>query len=149
MGFFEDKPFILQIHHDGEWWVSDWFDTVEAAREIGKKKTTPWRVIRYATGAVVSCGNPVHIHTTTSPDREFDIFDWNRWLNTASIMQLQVEVMMLATLVAFYAEMWELAEDALRENATAKIELFEYQRHAATIEIQKRLQSQYVAQCEN
>ena len=149
MTYFEDKPFILQIPHDGAWWVSDWFDTPEAARIAGVKKTNPWRVIRYATGAVVSCGNPVWVHATTSVDGAFDIFDWNRWLNTASIMQLQVEVMMLATLVAFYAEIWELAEDVLRENAAVKIELFEYQQHAATIEIQKRLQSQYIALCEN
>lgn len=149
--YFEDKPFALQIRHERAWWVSDYFDTIEAAREVGKKKVTPWRVVRISTGEVVSRGNPVWITATTLIDRDFafDIFDWNRWLHQASIMQLRVEVMLLEDLIVIYADLWQLAEGEQREKVAAKVELFDSQRHAANIEIQKRLQSQYVAVCEN
>lgn len=151
MTFFGDNPFILQIYHDGDWFISDWFPTVEAACAVGKKKVTPWRVIRHCTGAVVSKGIPVHLHTTTLIDRDFafNIFDWNRWLHQASIMQLQVGVLLLEDLMMIYADLWQLAEGEVREKAAAKIELFDNQRCAANIEIQKRLKAQYVALCEN
>lgn len=152
MTFFDDKPFVLQIHHEGEWWTSDWFDTPESARIAAKKKTNPWRVIRYSTGAVVSCGNPVHIHTTTLVDERdfaFNIFDWNRWLQSASVMQLQVEVLLLEDLIVIYADLYQLAEGEAREKVAAKIELFDSQRCSANIAIRKRLQSQYLVLCEN
>lgn len=149
MTYFDDKPFILQIHHEGEWWVSDYFASVEAARLAARKKVNPWRVIRYSTGAVVSCGNPVWVHTTTSEDSELNIFEWNRWLHNASLMQLHTEVLIMETIIAFYAEIWEYAEGAQRDRAQEKLAMFDGLLHQATLEIEKRKHSQFVPRCEN
>lgn len=149
MTYFDEKPFVLQLEFKGDWFTSDYFSSVADALTVAKMKVTPWRIIRHSTGAVVNSGNPVYIHTTTSVCKEFDIFDWNRWLHHASILQLQVEVSLLEDLIVLYAEIWEKSEGEQRDKAAAKAELFDNQRHAAHIEIQKRLQSQYVALCEN
>lgn len=149
--YFEDKPFALQFEFRGEWFTSDCFDTIADALHIGRTKVTPWRIIRRSTGAVVSRGNPVHVHTTTSPDPDevFDIFQFERVLRHASIMALQVEVIVLEIAVMTYAVLWQESDGEQRELAQAKMVLYDALLSAAQIEIAKRLQSQYVAVCEN
>lgn len=151
MTYFDDKPFVLQIHHDGEWWVSDWFATIAEALIIAEKKRSLWRIIHHQSGEVMSKDTHTHLYTTTSPDPDevFDIFRFERVLRNASFMALHCEVIVLDIAVMTYATISQESEGDEREMAAAKAELYDALRSAVSIEIQKRKQPQYVALCEN
>jgi hypothetical protein len=66
----------------------------------------------------------IWITTITMPIHEFDIFTFNAWLQSATLLELYIELMYVETCTADWSAIWEITFGAFKNKAALRASFY-------------------------